>query len=34
VGDSVHIPIEPFLIIPFMVALWNRREKWDPDGDD
>jgi hypothetical protein len=32
--DGFHLPLEPFLIVPFVIALWKRRAEWDPDAGD
>ena len=32
--DGSGLPLEPFLLIPFVIALWNRRVKWDPEAGD
>jgi hypothetical protein len=33
-NEGFSLPLEPFLIVPFLVALWNRRAKWDADAGD
>jgi hypothetical protein len=33
-NEGFSLPLEPFLIVPFLIALWNRRDKWDADAGD
>jgi hypothetical protein len=33
-APGLHIPLEPFLLVPFLVALSNRKAKWREEAGD